>query len=349
MCWLIASKLNKDAIIYSPDNDLIPIGLPICQNLPDRDFIVWYEYSKLKVQGGYCNVSQLLREIKNTTNFQNIDPEKLARIFLFLYATTGCDYVSYFRWLTKKIFLDIFYQNTDFICKTIVYQDQNCPRLGCLSDHEDDENMHLSFLRLIGCAYFGTRKSSYEDDQIFSAQQLYEKLYSPNEDQLTNHHKWLDDIRKGLFDTVDNEEKFLPSNDALHLHFLRSLYAFKIWYQSSKPTISFPSLTDYGWEIIEIPSANENQNETMNENGEENDESTTKILQIKWDSPENLDRIERRIDFYTKGCECRKAKCDNSTCSCVKKGRKCGPVCKFCMKNPENCCNKVEDLTSNYY
>jgi hypothetical protein len=64
-----------------------------------------------------------------------------------------------------------------------------------------------------------------------------------------------------------------------------------------------PSLTDYGWEI------------------------SNNSLRIVWDSDVNFKKVEKTVEWYTKGCGC-KVGCSNNKCQCRKKNSYCGPGCK---------------------
>jgi hypothetical protein len=55
-----------------------------------------------------------------------------------------------------------------------------------------------------------------------------------------------------------------------------------------------PPLTDYGWEI------------------------SNNSLRIVWDSDVNFKKVEKTVEWYTKGCGC-KGGCSNNKCQCRKK------------------------------
>jgi len=82
----------------------------------------------------------------------------------------------------------------------------------------------------------------------------------------------------------------------------------------------FPDVTEWGW-IVE-----DNK------------------LSIKWDSDENIKRVEKYRKLWTSGCNCRSSSnpCSNRTCGCRKSGKTCGP-CKCCGK----CENKPENPSIN--
>ena len=65
----------------------------------------------------------------------------------------------------------------------------------------------------------------------------------------------------------------------------------------------FTDLSDYGWK---------RENE---------------YLRIVWDSPENLQQVQRTVDYLTQGCKC-KTGCTTRRCKCKKENIQCGPSCQ---------------------
>ena len=49
-------------------------------------------------------------------------------------------------------------------------------------------------------------------------------------------------------------------------------------------------------------------------------------LKVAWDSPENLQKVQRTVDFLTQGCQC-KTGCTTLRCGCTKEDIRCGPSC----------------------
>ena len=49
-------------------------------------------------------------------------------------------------------------------------------------------------------------------------------------------------------------------------------------------------------------------------------------LQVVWDSPENLQKVQRTVDFLTQGCQC-KTGCTTRRCRGTKEDIQCGPSC----------------------
>ena len=94
-----------------------------------------------------------------------------------------------------------------------------------------------------------------------------------------------------MWEHVSTETDMLPNADALQLHWKRCLWVSKYWQQSVDSVISLPPLTDFGW------STDDN------------------ILSVIWDTEANVKRVNDTIQWYTKGCSCKKG-CLTNKCSC---------------------------------
>ncbi|VDH97678.1 Hypothetical predicted protein [Mytilus galloprovincialis] len=120
-----------------------------------------------------------------------------------------------------------------------------------------------------------------------------------------NHIAWISKIREALYSRVPSEEFYLPSFDALFLHWKRSYWVSRVWIQAYCENVQYPSLTDFGWKL-EIDGQ----------------------LDVIWDSPENLQKVINNIKLWTAGCNCLKSDCNSKICGCKKINMACGPGCK---------------------
>ena len=75
------------------------------------------------------------------------------------------------------------------------------------------------------------------------------------------------------------------------------------------------------------------------------------MLQVVWETAENIAKSKSSIDFFLSGCHC-KTGCGTRICSCKKK-RKCGPncSCNFCKNtiqssNNTSTCTDETDLVN---
>ena len=89
-----------------------------------------------------------------------------------------------------------------------------------------------------------------------------------------------------------------------------------MWGQADHQQLQLAPLTSFGWKL------------------------TDGILEIEWDSNENIATIKERVNFLTKGCRC-KSGCKTSRCGCRKKGWECseGCECIHCSNLPSGSAN----------
>ena len=67
--------------------------------------------------------------------------------------------------------------------------------------------------------------------------------------------------------------------------------------------VSFSGLTDFGWHRQDCQ------------------------LMVTWDTPENVQKVHRSINFLIQGSKC-KTGCNSKRCKCTKTGLQCGPSCQ---------------------
>lgn len=76
---------------------------------------------------------------------------------------------------------------------------------------------------------------------------------------------------------------------------------------------SYSALTDYGWKRSEGH------------------------LEVIWEVPENVLKVQARLDFAFSGCKC-KTGCTTRRCKCLKQEKSCGPGCQClnCQNLPKS-------------
>lgn len=151
-----------------------------------------------------------------------------------LYVATGCDYTSFFHGIGKVSFLTTFFQHASFIAGR---EDANT--YGSIGQITLDSNnsAYLSFLRLVGCAYFRKHASGFP---LQTPEALFHSIPATNT-ALDKHSKWLSTIRCAVHQRIDNESDSLPSTDALLLHWRRCLWVIAFWRSATENNISLPS------------------------------------------------------------------------------------------------------------
>ncbi len=127
-----------------------------------------------------------------------------------LFIATGCDYISFFNGLGKTTFLNTLFEYTEFITSN------STSTPGTLTD---EPNGFLSFLRLVGCAYFKKHKSAFLPS-FPTPMTLFNSVQSSDHQQ--RHEQWLELIRDRTWMRIQYEEDMTPSHEALLRHWKRS-------------------------------------------------------------------------------------------------------------------------------
>ena len=212
---------------------------------------------------------------------------------------SGCDYIS-FNQIGKGTFLRYFFQYASFINGG----DRDTP--GTLADIsiEDNETGYLSFLRLIGSVFFKKHASGFNTT---SPQSHFLTFLDPNLTTMEQHCAWLENVRQTIWDRISFESEMIPSDEALHLHWIRSCWVIHMWAQADTNMTVLQPLEQHGWQL------------------------TGDQLSIVWDSEENIRSIRARVSLLTRGCKCVTG-FTTGRCSCVKKKRQCmeGCECRNC-------------------
>ncbi len=189
-----------------------------------------------------------------------------------------------------------------------------------------------AFYRLVGCVFYKKCAKFFCADlnqgasRNPSAYQVYKHYEGLNEGQ--NEYcillLWLDGIRKKakLVTSENTEEYFLPSADALRLHWQRACWVTQYWKQCDQNHVNYADVLEWGWENYI-------------------DSDGTQLV-VKWDSEENRRKVNQYHKLWSKGCHCLTSRplCGSKRCSCFNRGKPCGPSCD-CAHNM--CSNQPED------
>ena len=216
------SHLTKQ-YIFSPDTDTYVVGLtnhkPVAETYIDLTTI-GSEDTKL------LNLNKLIDCFQRDPDLAHIDQQKLPTIFQSLYVSTGCDYNPFFAGIGKGSFLRALFTFPEFITtEESLSNVQPCNK----------EQGYLSFLRLVGTAYFLTHRASYRGNK--SPVNLYHSCQSGTS-LMDKHITWLNKIREHVWEHTQDEKYLLPSHTALRLQWLRTVWVVYMWVQAgSKQTI----------------------------------------------------------------------------------------------------------------
>jgi len=116
---------------------------------------------------------------------------------------------------------------------------------GTLSDvtPETESLGFLSFVRLIGTAYFNLNVASFSH---CTPQAHFNNLSEPNLISKQHHLCWLDEVRSTCWVRAGLPADEVPSNDVLILHWRRSVWVIHMWHQCLQNRVELLPITHYG-------------------------------------------------------------------------------------------------------
>ena len=150
-----------------------------------------------------------------------------------LYVLTGCDFTSFFSQISKSFFATTFFRFAAFICA-------NTERLpGNLAETTTQESSFLAFLRLVGVVYFLKNLPAFRN-QFESPIACYQSYTTQSEAPSQQHFTWIKMLNAKIWERVDFEDTFIPSVEALRLHWMRSRWVLLYWRQTQCTHIQLP-------------------------------------------------------------------------------------------------------------
>ena len=304
--WFHVAKSSfENILIYSEDTDTYHIGMPLLNHL-GKSIVI--QLSNKFSANKYLNLNNLVSAFKNDYLLADIPRSCLTDFIQFVYITSGTDYTSSFYGHGKVSFFKVCFQYSKFIFSHDSYGSIiNFPAYPCKNRacHQSDlscdacnsalDKSLSGFLRLIGSVYFSKVRSSFREK---SPKEIFSKI--PALSALETHVIFCNEIRNATWKTFKFEDKYLPSTFALKYHFLRCLWTKLLWQQALYQSVTFPTITSFGFE----------------KNGE-----------YTWDTQEHINEVKNKIDELSRGCGCKKTRCETKQCKCRKDGKNCGPGC----------------------
>ncbi|CAC5359268.1 unnamed protein product [Mytilus coruscus] len=192
-----------------------------------------------------------------------------------LFIYSGCAFVSYFRGCGKKTFFDLFRKHASFIVGN-----------GSFADVHGHNGLH-SFYRLICSVYFNKHRAAFQP--YSTPKSLFDSI--SERDLHEKHLSFISAIREKLWERVVTEVEMMPNHEALKLHWMRCCWVFDYWSHSTSNTHTLSELSKSGWQI------------------------TDNRLEIVWDTVLNFQKVEKTVEWYTKGCGCNTG-CKTNRCKC---------------------------------
>ena len=131
-----------------------------------------------------------------------------------------------FSWSWQSIyFLNSLFEYSDFICLNT----EEAP--GILASQDSDLSF-LSFLRLVGCAYFRKHKSAFLP--MYPTPMTIFNSLSKEDQTLRDHHSTLlQFMRETIWSRIKYEEDMIPSDGARQRHWKRSCWVLRVWRQAN--------------------------------------------------------------------------------------------------------------------
>ena len=320
LVWLHALQRRGDSpvLIWSSDSDIPHIGMPFVDKYPDGHFILQLKDNASECE--YLDLNKLMKLMSLNADLQCIPFCFIGPEMQMLFIVSGCDYVSFFKYHTKRNFIDVYLDNIMFIS----FKEEYTGALSLTSIHEWDDGL-MAFYRLVGCVYFRMCASSFRIslglNENPSPEQVLVNLMDANSDlsEMEATSLWLDQIRGMVMKQqgCEGEDCWPPSNDALQYHWKRCCFVGQMWEQADNNFLVLPDITKWGWSVIDDN------------------------LEIKWDSDSNVKHVDKYRKLWTSGCSCKSLTkpCNSRNCGCRKSNKSCGPACKCCDK----CFNKPID------
>ena len=240
--WLhVYHSTQQRFYIPSPDTDVYHIGLPL--DFGNKEVLVEINVTHSN-QKRILSLSNLESNLISDPDLSSISPTFLPQILQTLYAVTGCDYTPFFSGLGKITLMKSFFQHAEFINST----DYMGSLFNISLETEDYQISFLSFLRLIGTAYFKKYASAFNHTTL----KAHFNTFSQQDGQTSiklQHAKWLENIRNSIWDCTQFEDNLPPSIDALFRHWMRTCWVLDMWEQAINPEMILKPLELYGWKI----------------------------------------------------------------------------------------------------
>ncbi|CAC5415615.1 unnamed protein product [Mytilus coruscus] len=179
--------------------------------------------------------------------------------------------------VVEDFFFDVFRKHASFIVGN-----------GSFADVHGHNGLH-SFYRLICSVYFNKHRAAFQP--YSTPKSLFDSISEG--DLHEKHLSFISAIREKLWERVVTEVEMMPNHEALKLHWMRCCWVFDYWSQSTSNTHTLSELSKSGWQI------------------------TDNRLEIVWDTVLNFQKVEKTVEWYTKGCGC-KTGCKTNRCKCKK-------------------------------
>ena len=147
--WLhVVKSSGRRVMIYSPDTDVLHIGLLVANTIT-KDIRI--QTSPLGKPRKVLSLNAIVDALNRDPDLATIAPEERTKVMVSLYTLTACDFTSFFVGHGKATFLQTF-KYANFISG----ESPNLP--GSLAN---DQACFLSLLRLVGTVYYKKFRTAF--------------------------------------------------------------------------------------------------------------------------------------------------------------------------------------------
>lgn len=328
--WLHARVSScRTVTIYSPDSDVTMVELLTCSQWgggwlgQEKQAFVQIRRpdGKDNLVPDVIDVSLLAQRLQEFEPLVAIPVERRVDSVVSLFVLTGCDFVSFFYKLPQARIFENLCKEAEFVSGVTGSTLGDWPRQGTPSGGGGGEGESEggvpptgaravlpglsgslgAFLKLFGVTYFHKYKARFPKA---TAARSFSSVCETANTSLQSIERWLEHLREQTWAAVPSEDESLPSFGALYFHFLRGVFALKMWEQACTGLIAVPEVAAHGYRQV----------------GES--------LQLVYDYEVRIDRIKEQVDAVLKGCGCKKSTCVNRQCKCRSASRACTPSCR---------------------
>ena len=121
--------------------------------------------------------------------------------------------------------------------------------------------------------YFQRHRSTFSN---YHSPMAHFHSHKSDTTSIKQHFDWIDSLRQGMWDQVTFKDQLIPSNEALYRHYLRSSWVINYWCKGSNNNMQLLPVISFGWKL------------------------NKEVLQIEWDSDENIQTIKEHVTFLNR-------------------------------------------------
>ena len=158
--WIhVKHSAGNKKYIFSPDTDVYHIGLPLISQT--EEIIIQLSKPSDK-ELNLLHLHTFVDLLNRDPDLAHVPNHNIPATIQALFVCTGCDYVSFFSGIGKTYFFKVFFENAKF--------SRSFTHIGL---DEQANSTLLTFVRLVGCAYFKKHTNAFIMDNVFGEFNMY--------------------------------------------------------------------------------------------------------------------------------------------------------------------------------